>query len=54
MKKLDELKRRDDKYTLMEEEFDKAEADLLEGMRGSAFEKQLDRYREEFMQKLAR
>jgi len=50
--KLDELQRRDDKYGLIMEEFDKAEEDLNDGMRGSAFEKQLDRYREEFMQKL--
>jgi hypothetical protein len=54
MEKLDELQRRDDKYGLTMEEFDKAEDDLMNGMRGSAFEKQLDRYREEFMQKLVR
>lgn len=54
LQKLDELKRREDKYALIIEEFDKAENDLLDGMRGSAFEKQLDRYREEFMQKLVR
>lgn len=54
LEKLDELKRRDDKYTLILEEYDKAEADLQDGMRGSAFEKQLDRFREEFMQKLVR
>jgi len=52
--KLDELRRRNDKYTLTLEEYDKAEEDLLNGMRGSAFEKQLDRYREEFMSKLER
>jgi len=54
MEKLDELQRRDDKYTLNTNEYDKAENDLLGGMRGSAFEKQLDRYRENFMQKLKR
>lgn len=54
MKKLDELQRRDDKYTLNSEEYDKAEDDMRDGMRGSAFEKQLDRYREDFMQKLKR
>ena len=52
--KLDELQRRDDKYALIIEEYDKAEGDLNDGMRGSAFEKQLDRYREEFMKRLAR
>ena len=36
------------------EEYDKAEDDLNDGMRGSAFEKQLDRFRKEFMNKLAR
>jgi|SRR5271157_4499435 len=50
--KLDELKRRNDKYTLNEDEFDKAEADLSETMQGSSFEKQLDRYRIEWMAKL--
>jgi predicted outer membrane lipoprotein len=54
LERLDELKRRQDKYTLILEEFDKAENDLYDGMRGSAFEKQLDRYREEFMKKLMR
>jgi hypothetical protein len=54
MEKLDELQRRNDKYTLESEEYDKADVDFEEGMRGSAFEKQLDRYREEFMQKLKR
>lgn len=54
LEKLDELQRRDDKYTLNTVEYDKAEEDLLNGMRGSAFEKQLDRYREDFMQKLKR
>lgn len=51
------LTRRDDKYTLEPDEYDKAEKDVQvneTGMRGSAFEKQLDRYREEFMQKLKR
>lgn len=52
--RLYDLTRRNDKYTLQSDEFDKAEKDLEEGMRGSAFEKQLDRYREEFMQKLKR
>jgi len=52
IEKLDELQRLDDKYALNPDEFDKAESDLEMGMRGSAFEKQLDRYREEFMQKL--
>lgn len=52
--KLDELKRRNDKYTLNEAEFDKAQADLSEKMQGSAFEKALDRYRIEFMDKLPR
>jgi len=54
LKKLDELRRRDDKFTLEHDEYDKAEQDIADGMRGSAFEKQLDRYREEFMQKLKR
>jgi hypothetical protein len=54
MQKLDELKRRNDKYSLNLDEFDKAEADLITEMRGSAFEKQLDRYREEWMKKLPR
>lgn len=54
MEELDTLQRRDDKWALQPEEYDKAEADLEIGMRGSAFEKQLDRYREEFMQKLKR
>lgn len=54
LQKLDELKRRNDRYTLNLDEFDKAEADLNDGMRGSAFEKQLDRFREEFMKKLPR
>lgn len=54
MDKLNELQRRDDKYTLNINEYDKAEEDLLDGMRGSAFEKQLDRYRDEFMNKLKR
>jgi len=51
------LTRRDDKFTLESGEYEKAEKDVAEnetGMRGSAFEKQLDRYREEFMQKLQR
>ena len=52
--KLDELQRRNDKYTLNTDEFDKAEVDLSSGMQGSAFEKQVDRYREEFMEKLPR
>lgn len=51
---LDELKRRSDRYTLNMHEEDRAEEDLLNGMRGSAFEKQLDRYRIEFMGKLPR
>ncbi len=54
MQKLDELKHREDKYALTIEEYDKAENDLNDGMRGSAFEKQLDRFRKEFMNKLAR
>lgn len=54
LQKLDELKRRNDKYTLNADEVDKAESDLFDGMQGSAFEKQLDRYREEFMNKLPR
>lgn len=52
--KLGELIKRSDKYGLDYDEIDKAESDLADGMRGSAFEKQLDRYREEFMQKLKR
>ena len=52
LEKLDELKRLDNRYTLNPDEFDKAHGDLVNGMRGSAFEKQLDRYREDFMQKL--
>lgn len=52
MQKLDELQRRKDKYALVTDEYDKAEADLIEGMRGSAFEKQLDRFREDVMKKL--
>jgi hypothetical protein len=54
IEELDKLYRRDDKYGLIMEEIDKARLDLDDGMRGSAFEKQLDRYREEFMQKLVR
>lgn len=57
MERLDVLVRRDDKYTLISDEYDKAELDIKDsdtGMRGSAFEKQLDRYREDFMQKLKR
>jgi hypothetical protein len=54
MDKLKALVYRQDKYSLDDEEMEKAEADLADGMRGSAFEKQLDRYREEFMQKLKR
>ncbi|KKM82349.1 hypothetical protein LCGC14_1320450 [marine sediment metagenome] len=54
MKELDALQRRNDEWALQSEEYDKAEADLEMGMRGSAFEKQLDRYREEFMQKFKR
>ena len=52
MDKLDELSRRNDKFVLNKDEIDKAESDLANGMRGSAFEKRLDRYREEFVQKL--
>jgi hypothetical protein len=52
--KLDELKQRNDRYTLNMHEEDRAEEDLLDGMRGSAFEKQLDRFRIEFMSKLPR
>lgn len=52
MQKLDFLQHRDDKYALEPQEYDKAGNDLSDGMRGSAFEKQLDRYREEFMKKL--
>ena len=54
MTKLDELKRRKDKYALNPDEYDEADQDLSDGMRGSAFEKRLDRYREEFMKKLMR
>jgi len=54
MNKMDELRRKDSKYMLDYDEFGKAEEDLSDGMRGSAFEKQLDRYREEFMSKLKR
>ena len=54
IRKLDTLKRRNDKYTLNTDEQDKAERDFLDGMRGSAFEKFLDRYRIEFMAKLPR
>ena len=50
--KLDELSRRNDQFTLNRDEIDKAETDLAEGMRGSAFEKALDRYRIDFMAKL--
>ncbi|MFA5024043.1 MAG: hypothetical protein WC523_03765 [Patescibacteria group bacterium] len=54
LQKLDELQRKNDQYTLNTNEMDKAEADLSEKMQGSAFEKQLDRFREEFMAKLPR
>ncbi len=50
--RLDKLQRRNDKYTLQIEEFDRAQEDLEQGMRGSNFEKQLDRYRKEFMEQL--
>lgn len=46
---------RDDKYALEEREFGEAEKDVMEnetGMRGSAFEKQLDRYRADFVERL--
>lgn len=52
LQKLEELKYKDDKYGLTMDEYDKAESDLSEEMRGSAFEKQLDRYREDFMKQL--
>lgn len=52
LERLDELRRRDDTYSLQEDEYDKAISDMAEGMRGSNFEKQLDRYRIEFMNKL--
>lgn len=52
--KLDELKRRKDKYMLIDEEFDQAQDDLVDGMRGSAFEKRLDRYRQDFMKILSK
>lgn len=57
LERLYNMTRRDDKYTLEPDEYDKAEKDVQlneTGMRGSAFEKQLDRYREEFMKKLKR
>lgn len=54
MEKLNRLLYHTDKYALEKDEIDKAESDLADGMRGSAFEKQLDRYREEFMKKLKR
>jgi len=54
LQKLDELRRKNDKYMLTMDEYDKAESDLSEEMRGSAFEKQLDRYREDFMKQLMR
>lgn len=54
MEKLDLLQHRNDKYQVEPEEYDKAEGDLEGGMRGSAFEKQLDRFRDEFMNKLKR
>jgi len=52
--KLDELRRKNErsKFKLLQDEYDQVEEDILEGMRGSAFEKQLDRYRIEFVQKL--
>lgn len=52
MRKLQELINRDDKYKLLEDEYKEVENDLSEKMRGSAFEKRLDRYRQEFMSKL--
>lgn len=55
LQRLYDLTRRDDKYTLNSGEYDEAENDVTlneTGMRGSAFEKQLDRYREEFVEKL--
>lgn len=54
IKKLEYLQHQNSKYMVEPEEYDKAEADLQDGMRGSAFEKQLDRFREEFMAKLKR
>jgi hypothetical protein len=54
IEKLNRLLYNTDKYALEKDEIDKAESDLADGMRGSAFEKQLDRYREEFMKKLKR
>lgn len=49
---LRDLTQREDKYALTVDEYIKAQNDLDDGMRGSAFEKQLDRYRKEFMDKL--
>jgi len=54
MQKLYDLTRREDKYKVIEYEYDKSKEDLSEEMQGSAFEKQLDRYRKEFMQQLMR
>lgn len=50
--KLNEYKLRDDKYGLIDDEFYLALDDLQDGMRGSAFEKRLDRYREELVNKI--
>ena len=52
LQRLDELARRDDKYCLLMDEYDKAEEDLSGKMRGSSAEKRIDRYREEFVKRL--
>jgi len=49
---MDEMCKRNDKYRIEIEEYNRAQDDLNNGMRGSAFEKQLDRFRKEFMQKI--
>jgi hypothetical protein len=50
--KLLQLNSRDDKYRVEIEEINKAKKDVDVKMQGSAFEKQLDRFRKEFMEKL--
>jgi hypothetical protein len=52
LQKLDELRRRDDKFGLILDEYNKAEEDLGGKMKDTAFERRLDRYREEFVRRL--
>jgi hypothetical protein len=50
--KMSDLVGRKDKYNLPQEEVDEFQLDLEDKMRGSASEKMIDRYRQEFMEKL--